>query len=306
MSHIWSLETIHFQNIKNGNKTVEGRIADKKRLQISVGDIVVMSNKDAKEETVDVQITEIVKYNSFKEMISNEGVSNVLPGETTVDNGVAEYHQYYTVEQEKTGVLAFRFSLVDKFKRAQQLMYKYLTSDEFRNREDAESTQSSVSILQKIIHNGYITNNSQEGTIVTSYTDNKYFRMEERAYVSGFMHCDKASKFINYINTYTDKVAFAIFSNPSEDYHTKFKSSDYIPSIALTVFGYSSESPEQIKLTQSMSTRTVLPTSIVEFEKEQVHLNGIKVEYVECFDPRYGRLATAADGLYNDILKALQ
>lgn len=194
------------------------------------------------------------------------------------------------------------------FRRVQRKIIRYLGSQEFKERGDADSTQSSVPILQQIVKLGYLTNNSQEGNINNSYNNKTktYSREEERAYVSGFMQPDKARNFIEYINTYTDKVAFIIYNEPSDEFYNLFISTTYIPSIALTISG-SSKSPNNIPMSINSKTFPVLPSKIIESEKEQLNLHiQDQLEYVECFDPLYGRLATSNRGLYNDVLNALE
>lgn len=197
-----------------------------------------------------------------------------------------------------------------KFKQAQNKIVTFLGSREFKEQEDAQSTQSSVPILQQIIKLGYITDNSQEGVVNNGYNNEtkKYFREEERAYVSGFMQSEKARKFIEWINTYTEKVALIVFNEPSEEFYNLFISDAYIPSIAQTISG-TSKSPiiHNNEMHIYSKAMTVLPSRLIEFQKEQVYLNGInQVEYIYCFDPVYGRLATSNKGLYNDVLNALE
>lgn len=197
-----------------------------------------------------------------------------------------------------------------KFIDAQKRMITYLSSDEFKIREDADDTQGSIPILKKIIQKGYITDNSQEGSIINGYNpDSKhYYHIEERAYVTGFMKQEKARQFVDWINTYTDKVAIIIHNEPSKEFETLFYEGDVkaIPSIPVTVSG-SSKTKIKIKdLYPHSKLITILPTKTIDFERKQVHINKSEsIEYVQVFDPKYGRKAAGTNGLYGDIIKGL-
>ena len=111
-----------------------------------------------------------------------------------------------------------------KFADAQRKMIEYLRSEDFKGREDAQDTIDSTYILEQIINGGIITTQSQEGSISTGFNpDSKlYYRIEERAFITGFMTLEKAHVCMNYINTYTDKVGFIIRSEPSKEFNKEF------------------------------------------------------------------------------------
>lgn len=52
-----------------------------------------------------------------------------------------------------------------RFAAAQKQTLDYLSSAEFKEREDAQTTVSSLPILKKIVEKGFVTDNSQEGII---------------------------------------------------------------------------------------------------------------------------------------------
>jgi hypothetical protein len=112
-----------------------------------------------------------------------------------------------------------------------------------------------------------------------------------------------ATKFVEQINTFSDKVAFIIYSNPSPAFEKAFMGGpvDKLPKVTLTI---SSSGGTPFK--EDTKTFTVLPTKIVNFQKEAVHLNTSEsVDYVQVFDPQYGRKASAPNDLYKAILAAL-
>ena len=91
----------YFSLIKNGQKTVEGRLAKDKYFVFNSGDKVVFN------DSLEVEIQALVKYKSFREMLIFEGLKNVLPGVQTLEEGENIYYQFYTKEDEqKYGVVA--------------------------------------------------------------------------------------------------------------------------------------------------------------------------------------------------------
>jgi ASC-1-like (ASCH) protein len=95
-----------FTYIKEGIKTVEGRLNKSFFTKLNVGDKVVWINRNNHINTV---ITKIIKYKTFEEMLTNEGLEKVLPDPKikTISDGVNIYRQYYASNVEKEhGVLA--------------------------------------------------------------------------------------------------------------------------------------------------------------------------------------------------------
>lgn len=96
--------------IKSGDKTVEGRLNKGIFSQLKAGDSIEWSeSKDPNSEKFRVIISYVTKYDSFKEMLEAEGISNVLPiyYVTNVEDGIRIYRQFYDEENEKKfGVLA--------------------------------------------------------------------------------------------------------------------------------------------------------------------------------------------------------
>ena len=198
-----------------------------------------------------------------------------------------------------------------KFADAQHKMIEHLNSKEFKDREDAQDTKSSIAILKQIIKGGIITNQSQEGSISTGFNpDSKlYYRIEERAFITGFMKLEKAHVCMNYINTYTDKVGCIIRSEPSKEFEKEFfeGNTKALSSIPVTVSG-TSKTNTIIKLLEPVTRlQTVLPSSIIDSQKKGADLNKTDSSvFVAVFDPVYGHKATAKNGLYNAVLDALK
>lgn len=95
-----------FSFIKKGVKTVEGRLDGGKFKGIKKGDIVTWTND---EKHVDTVVTDVVRYDSFKDMLKEETVDATLPGIERIDDGVEVYRKFYSEEKEmEKGVLAIK------------------------------------------------------------------------------------------------------------------------------------------------------------------------------------------------------
>lgn len=58
----------YFHSIKEGKKQVEVRLNDEKRRKINVGDTIVFIKVPEQNEMIKVQVTELRKYDTFKDM----------------------------------------------------------------------------------------------------------------------------------------------------------------------------------------------------------------------------------------------
>lgn len=97
-----------FSLIKNGKKTIEGRL-NRDPTKYKVGDTLIIKNKD----TIELKITALTTYKSFKEMLEKEGLDKVLPDESvkTIEDGINIYYKFYKPEdEEKYGVIAIQLS----------------------------------------------------------------------------------------------------------------------------------------------------------------------------------------------------
>ena len=90
--------------IMNGKKTVEGRLNKGKFASIQIGDVLEMEP-----EKIQFDVTGKNIYSSFREMIEKEGVENVIPDKSSIDEAVNVYYKFYTKEQEKEfGIAAIK------------------------------------------------------------------------------------------------------------------------------------------------------------------------------------------------------
>ncbi|KAL3641609.1 hypothetical protein CASFOL_012424 [Castilleja foliolosa] len=91
----------YFSQLNDGLKTVEGRcgVGDYKRIQSGH---MLLFNK-----CLMLQVQDIRHYASFHEMLETESLAQVLPGVSSVDEGVQIYRNFYSKEKERSnGVVA--------------------------------------------------------------------------------------------------------------------------------------------------------------------------------------------------------
>ncbi|MBF0981051.1 ASCH domain-containing protein [Candidatus Gracilibacteria bacterium] len=88
--------------ILSGQKTVEGRLNKGKFGALKIGDYLQFEESGEK-----LKVVNLTSYTSFQSMLENEGLKHVLPGVREVEQGVAVYRKFYSIEQEKEfGVIA--------------------------------------------------------------------------------------------------------------------------------------------------------------------------------------------------------
>ena len=97
--------------LQKGIKTVEGRLNKGKFADLRPGSVIIVagdsrSNSRKRRRTVHV-VSKVIRYASFEEFLSQEGLARTLPGVATIKEGVTVYRQFYSAEAEKEhGVLA--------------------------------------------------------------------------------------------------------------------------------------------------------------------------------------------------------
>jgi Mimiviridae putative poly(A) polymerase catalytic subunit len=93
----------YFDQIKNGEKTYEGRLKKKKITELKTGDMVVWKNNN---KTVKTRIKNIYEFNTFFDGIKKLGLDKTLPSEAknnkSINNAIDDvYRQWYSEEDEK-------------------------------------------------------------------------------------------------------------------------------------------------------------------------------------------------------------
>src|SRR5690349_5399973 len=108
VSEPMKLQSPHFEDIEKGSKIYEVRLADAKRLSISIGDTITFVHTETKKSITKV-VKDIDRYLTFAAVLQDKGVQNVLPGRSSIEDGVENV--YYKIngykEREKDGIICF-------------------------------------------------------------------------------------------------------------------------------------------------------------------------------------------------------
>lgn len=96
--------------VLTGKKTIEGRLNKGKFAAIKIGDIF-----EVKPELIRFRVIGKNNYPSFKDMLANEGLKNVVPDKKNMVEALKVYRKYFSKEQEKKfGVVAFKLIQIEK------------------------------------------------------------------------------------------------------------------------------------------------------------------------------------------------
>lgn len=105
----------YFTFVKNGQKTIEGRIKKGWYQHIAPGDHIIIYNKE-ETDNVEVLVKGIRTYESLREMLEKEELKKVFPDVESVDHGVKIYERFYSPDQEKKyGVVAIEVERVQHY-----------------------------------------------------------------------------------------------------------------------------------------------------------------------------------------------
>ncbi|MCM3757716.1 ASCH domain-containing protein [Sporosarcina aquimarina] len=112
MEHAMGLYEAPFNSIKSGRKTVEVRLYDEKRRKLGLGDIIRFTKLPDSKETVTVEVIELNKYPTFKELYESIPARDFDAVGSSIDERVERIHHIYTPkEEEKWGTLAIAIKL---------------------------------------------------------------------------------------------------------------------------------------------------------------------------------------------------
>jgi hypothetical protein len=158
--------------------------------------------------------------------------------------------------------------------------------------------------IKNIIEFGILTLDYQMGCNSNDLReDGMYHIYKERAYIKGFMKHRDGYEFINWINSYTDKIAYFVHGDTSERFEEEYYGKDVsrTPSIVVSMEGLS-DSKECGILIPKKKISTVLVKSSIDFDKMRAHLCATEdVCMIVCIDPVYGR----ENELYIDMIQGL-
>jgi conserved hypothetical protein len=112
--HVMNLTPAPMQEIRTGNKTIELRLNDEKRKQISVGDTIKFINTEDSNDTLRVKVVDLFLLSSFAELYDNLPLLNCGYNEDNINTASPEdMEMYYSREkQNKYGVVGIEISLL--------------------------------------------------------------------------------------------------------------------------------------------------------------------------------------------------
>ena len=113
MVHNMKLQPKYYDFIINGTKRIEIRLNDEKRRLIKVGDIIEFKKEPELNESFKVKVTDLIKYNSFKEMFNDFDTSLLASKDTTKEELLNTLEKFYPEEKQREyGVLCIKFELL--------------------------------------------------------------------------------------------------------------------------------------------------------------------------------------------------
>ncbi len=96
-----------FDLIKQGKKTIESRLYDKKRQQIKIGDTIIFKNRDKQTEPIEAKVVELLHYPTFVKLFAAE--EPIKFGRNYKEGLISQIYQFYSKEDEaKYGVVGIR------------------------------------------------------------------------------------------------------------------------------------------------------------------------------------------------------
>ena len=112
--HVMNLTPAPMQEIRTGDKTIELRLNDEKRKQISVGDTIKFINTEDSNDTLRVKVVDLFLFSSFAELYDNLPLLNCGYNEDNINTASPEdMEMYYSREkQNKYGVVGIEISLL--------------------------------------------------------------------------------------------------------------------------------------------------------------------------------------------------
>ena len=112
--HVMNLTPAPMQEIRTGNKTIELRLNDEKRKQISVGDTIKFINTEDSNDILRVKVADLFLFSLFAELYDNLPLLNCGYNENNINTASPDdMEMYYSREkQNKSGVVGIEISLL--------------------------------------------------------------------------------------------------------------------------------------------------------------------------------------------------
>jgi hypothetical protein len=191
---------------------------------------------------------------------------------------------------------------IKKWKKVCNNMAAFLNSSKFIKPEmEDENMIKCVPLLQKINKLGFLTENSQRGSITQN--PNKTITIE-RAYLNGLMPLEQAKIFIKKFNISGNQIAYymPIFHMNKKQEQTVI---DLMMPVTITL-------NRKNKLKQVDSRQpTTFPHYVSEGILKAIHLSpqlykNLNIVHIICIDPVWKRIAESKNGLFTNVCHVLQ
>lgn len=113
--HEMRLRPAPFEKIRAGRKTIELRLYDEKRQQITVGDTIRFVNTDEPAEVLETVVEKIFLFDSFAELYSHLPLTACGYAEDELETASpADMEAYYSKEeQSRFGVVGIQITLME-------------------------------------------------------------------------------------------------------------------------------------------------------------------------------------------------
>ena len=103
-----------FSLIQQGKKTIEMRLYDEKRKKLQIGDIIIFTEKENKNNRLEARVINLHKYNSFEELYKNFNKIQLGYYENQIANA-RDMEEYYSKEDiKKYGVIGIEIKVLSK------------------------------------------------------------------------------------------------------------------------------------------------------------------------------------------------
>ncbi len=120
--HIMNLTPAPLMMIREGRKTIELRLYDEKRKQISIGDIITFVNTEDKDDELTVRVTDLYVFNTFDELYKKLPLLECGYTEDDIASASpSDMELYYSKDRQKLyGVVGIKLALdVKEIKKGQ-------------------------------------------------------------------------------------------------------------------------------------------------------------------------------------------
>ena len=107
------LQPEFYNYMLNGTKRIEIRLNDEKRQKIKLGDIIKILKEPNLEESFEVKVVGLLRYNNFTDMFNDFNIDILADKNMTKEKLLNELEKYYPKErQEEYGVLGIRVEVI--------------------------------------------------------------------------------------------------------------------------------------------------------------------------------------------------